>query len=63
LPTAKERDKPAKPAYRTAAEEYRAALIAQGIPLPKVDEGTQLSNVIDGQFKRHEVDDTDDDVA
>jgi hypothetical protein len=55
------RVKPA--AYRTAAAEFRAALIAQGIPVHQVDEGTQSSNVIDGPFKRQDVDDTDDDVT
>ena len=62
--TAKEPGKPVKPAaYRTAAAEFRAVLIAQGIPVHQVDEGTQSSNVIDGPFKRQDVDDTDDDVA
>jgi len=46
-----------------AAAEFQAALVAQGIAVPKVDEGTQPSNVIDGPFKRQDVDDTDDDVA
>src|SRR5258705_13360823 len=35
-----------------AAAEFQAALVAQGIAVPKVDEGTQPSNVIDGPFKR-----------
>src|ERR1035437_362587 len=62
--TAKGPGKPIKPAaYRTAAAEFRAVLIAQGIPVHQVDEGTQSSNVIDGPFKRQDVDDTDDDVA
>ena len=62
--TAKQPDKRVKSAgYRTAAAEFRAALIAQGIPVHQVDEGTQSSNVIDGPFKRQDVDDTDDDVA
>ena len=61
---AREPDKRVKPAvYRTAAAEFRAALIAQGIPVHQVDEGTQSSNVIDGPFKRQDADDTDDDVA
>ena len=61
--TAKGPGKPIKPAaYRTAAE-VRAVLIAQGIPVHQVDEGTQSSNVIDGPFKRQHVDDTNDDVA
>jgi hypothetical protein len=61
--TAKQPGKPVKPAaYRTAAE-VRAALIAQGIPVHQVDEGTQSSNVIEGPFKRQAVDDTNDDVA
>jgi hypothetical protein len=61
---AREPDKRVKPAaHRTAAAEFRAALIAQGIPFPQVDEGTQSSNVIDGPFKKQAVDDTNDDVA
>src|SRR6476659_1239300 len=61
---AREPDKRVKPAaYRTAAAEFRAALIAQGIAVHQVDEGTQSSNVIDGPFKRQDADDTDDDVA
>ncbi len=50
-------------AYRTAAAEYRAALIAQGIAVHPIDEGTPSSNVIDGPFKRQDADDTNDDVA
>jgi hypothetical protein len=63
--TANQPGKPVKPgAYRrTAAAEFRAARIAQGIRVHQVDEGTQSSNVIDGPFKRQDRDDTDDDVA
>jgi hypothetical protein len=63
--TANQPDKPVKPAAdrRTAAAEFRAALIAQGIPVHQVDEGAQSSNVIDGPFKRQDRDDTDDDVT
>jgi hypothetical protein len=59
---AKESMKPA--AYRTAAKVH-AAPIARGVAVRKVDRtiGTQSSNVIDGPFKRQDVDDTDDDVA
>jgi hypothetical protein len=54
--------KPCKPvgssAYRAAAE-VRAAPIARGTPVRKVDKamGTQSSNVIDGPFKTRDVDD------
>ena len=63
--TANQPDRPVKPAAyrRTAAAEFRAAPIAQGIPVHQVDEGTQSSNVIDGPFKRQDRDDTDDEVA
>ena len=63
--TANQPDRPVKPAAyrRTAAAEFRAAPIAQGIPVHQVDEGPQSSNVIDGPFKRQDRDDTDDDVA
>jgi hypothetical protein len=39
-----------------------APLMAQDIPVHQVDDGTQSSNVIDGPFKRHDVD-RDDDVT
>ena len=60
--TAKEPGRPVKPAaYGTAAAaEFRAALMAQGIPVHQLDDGTQSSNVIDGPFKKRGVDDTDD---
>jgi hypothetical protein len=45
------------------ANRFRAAPIAQGIPVHQVDEGTQSSNVIDGPFKRQDRGDTDDGVA
>jgi hypothetical protein len=63
--TANEPSRPVKPAaYRTATAEVRAAPIARGTPVRKVDmKGTQSSNVIDGPFKRQDVDDTNDDVA
>jgi len=59
--TANQPDKPVKPAAyrRTAVAEFRAAPIAQGIPVHQVDEGTRSSNVIDGPFKRQDRDDTD----
>jgi hypothetical protein len=40
------------------ANQFRAAPIAQGIPVHQVDEGTQSSNVIDGPFKKQVVDDS-----
>jgi hypothetical protein len=58
--TAKQPGKPVKPAaYRTAAK-VRAAPIARGVPVRKVDRtmGTQSSNVIDGPFKTRDVDDS-----
>jgi hypothetical protein len=57
--TAKEPDKPVKPAAYRAAAEVRAAPIARGTPLRKVDKtmGTQSSNVIDGPFITRDVDD------
>ena len=56
---AKERDKLVKPVVYKSAAEFRAALIARGIPLRNVDivMGTQSSNVIDGPFKTRDVDD------
>jgi hypothetical protein len=52
---ARESDQRVTPAaYRTAAAEYRAALIAQGIAVHPIDEGTPSSNVIDGPFKKQE---------
>src|ERR1035437_532454 len=57
---AKERDKLVKPVVYKSAAEFRAALIARGIPLRNVDivMGTQSSNVIDGPFKTRDVDDS-----
>ena len=57
--------KKAEPVVYKSVAEVRAALIARGMPVRKVDMimGTQLSNVIDGPFKRQSVDNTDDDVA
>jgi hypothetical protein len=51
----KERAKgPVKPATHgaAAAAEFDARLSAKGIGFPKVDKGTQSSNVIDGPFKK-----------
>jgi hypothetical protein len=36
------------------ANQFRAAPIAQGIPVHQADEGTQSSNVINGPFKRQD---------
>ena len=50
---------PDKRVGHRAAAEFRAALIAQGIPVHRVDEGMQSSNVIAGPFKRRDRDEAD----
>jgi hypothetical protein len=44
-------DKTVEPGEYRTAEEARAAPIARGVRVRKVDKGTQSSNVIDGPFK------------
>jgi hypothetical protein len=53
---------PAKPVVYKSSAEIRATLIERGMPVSKVDMlmGKTPSNVIDGPFKRQDVDDTND---
>ena len=57
---AKERDKLVKPVVYKSAAEFRAALIARGMPVRRVDMmmDTRPSNVINGPFKTRDVDDS-----
>jgi hypothetical protein len=63
--TKKEPDRPVEPVVYKTVAEVRAALIARGMPIWRVDQimDALTSNVIDGPFKRQDRDDTDDDVA
>jgi hypothetical protein len=58
--TAKEPDRPVERVVCKTVEEVRAAFIARGIPIRKVDQimDALISNVIAGPFKRQVVDDS-----
>ena len=58
--TAKEPDRPVEPVVYKTVEEVRAAMIARGMPIWRVDQinDALTSNVIAGPFKRQVVDDS-----
>jgi hypothetical protein len=58
--TAKQRGRPVERVVYRTVEEVRAALIARGLPVHKVDMllDTQSPNVIHGSFKTRDVDDS-----
>jgi hypothetical protein len=58
--TKKEPARPVKPVVYETVEEVRAALIARGMPVRRVDMmmAVQQPNVIAGRFKRQDVDDS-----
>ena len=58
--TKKEPDRPVEPVVYKTVAEVRAALIARGMPIWRVDQimDALTSNVIAGPFKRQVVDDS-----